>query len=650
MSFRLCCKAVLRSSLIALLAFGSGAYADVSLPRILSDGIVLQRDQPINIWGWATEEQSVTVSIDNKISVDAKVKGGKWLAQLPAQHAGGPHRISVKGNNTLYISDVLIGELWVASGQSNMEFYMHRVEERFPEEFQASTYPLVRQFRVPKDFNYQGPREDLTAGSWQQASAENIRDFSAVAYFFAKELQAKLNVPIGILVTAYGGATAQGWMSEEALQAYPHHLAEARQLADAAYVAKIRAADKAASDAWYSQLERQDKGLAGPVKWYEEAVDYAAWDTMNIPGYWEDSVLADVDGVVWFKRSFELPKSFAGVSGKLKLGRIIDADRVYVNGVKVGETYYQYPPRRYDIPADVVRSGKNTITVRIVNNSGKGGFVPDKPYSVAFGSQVIDLKGPWHIRLGTKMPATPSAKFDQYHNPLGFYNAMLAPLLNLQIKGVIWYQGESNVTATQEYFSLFPALIRDWRKHWQQGNFPFIFVQLSNLYEAKSAPGESSWAEIREAQRLTLKEPNTAMAVAFDIGEWNDIHPVDKKTVGQRLALGARHLAYGENALIYSGPQPKSFQRKGNRLIVKFDFVGKGLVADGKALAGFAIAGDDKTFYWAEAEIKENTVVLQSKKVSKPVYVRYAWADNPDKANLYNRDGLPAVSFEGEVE
>lgn len=624
--------------------------AEVSLPRILSNGLVVQQGEPISVWGWATEENVVTVSFAGQEAKKTEVNNGQWKVNLPAQAAGGPFALEVKGNNTLRVEDIWVGELWVASGQSNMELPMSRVQERFPEEFTKKVYPKVRQFRVPKEFDYKNPRTDFSGGEWIEASGETLEQFSAVGYYFGKSLQQKMNVPVGIILTAYGGATAEGWMSQQALKKYPHYHKLAAKLADDDHLSKLQAADKAANDAWYGKLDKADRGLNAKTPWFDPAVDFSNWDEFSVPGYWEDAGLKDLDGAVWFNRSFEVPKKLSGKPAKLKLGRLVDADTVYINGEKVGGITYQYPPRRYDVPADILKAGKNVISVRIVNNSGKGGFVPDNPYLLQIGEHEVELSGKWHLRVGASMPPKSPSKFNQYLNPLGFYNAMLAPLFNMHVKGVIWYQGESNVGKAEEYKGLFPAMIRDWRKNWGQGDFPFVFVQLANFLEPSEKPVESNWAQAREAQRLALKEPNTAMAVAIDAGQWNDIHPLDKKTVGERLALAARHLAYGEKNTFYSGPSPKAVKRIKNGVEIEYEHVANGIVAKGGDADGFAIAGGDRKFVWADAKIAGNKIILSSKEVKNPKYVRYAWADNPVRANIYNSADLPAVPFQAQVE
>jgi sialate O-acetylesterase len=334
----------------------------------------------------------------------------------------------------------------------------------------------------------------------------------------------------------------------------------------------------------------------------------------------------------------------AGQQAKLILGRIVDADSVFVNGVFVGTTGYQYPPRRYDIPSNVLKEGGNTVVVRVISTIGKGGFVLDKPYELVSGGQTIDLKGDWQYRLGATMDPLASQTFVRW-KPVGLYNAMISPLLNYSIKGAIWYQGESNAERPLEYRELFSALICDWRKKWSQGDFPFLFVQLPNFMERIEQPSESNWALLREAQLKTLSLPQTGMAVTIDIGEWNDVHPLNKKDVGKRLALAAQRVAYGDDTIVYSGPIYHSMKIEGNKIVVTFTNTGSGLVAGSGELKYFAIAGIDRRFVWAKAKIENNRVVVWSEEVPNPVAVRYAWADNPEGANLYNAEGLPASPF-----
>ncbi len=630
---------------VLLVLCPAGARGEVRLDRLMGDGMVVQREMPIKIHGWAESGEQVTVTLAGQTSTAQAGQDGRWVVTLEPQKAGGPHVMVIQGENEITINDVLIGDVWLCSGQSNMELPMRRVQDRYPDVIANCTNPQIRHFEVPDRYDFHAPREDLEWGQWKSADPENIMDFSAVAYFFARELYAKYGVPIGLINCALGGSPAEAWISEEGLTAFPEHLATAKKFRDDAFVKSIIEHDRAISSAWYQQLDKLDKGQQpGRTSWFDPACDVSDWDTMDVPGYWADGRLGPVNGVVWFRKEIEVPAAMVGKEAKLLLGRIVDADRTWVNGTPVGNVTYQYPPRRYVFGPGVLREGTNTIVVRVVNNSGRGGFVEDKPYELIAGGRTIDLRGPWKYKLGAVMDPLPGQTFVQWQ-PLGLYNGMIAPLIQTPIKGVIWYQGESNTARPSEYRPLMKALIADWRAKWGQGDFPFLFVQLANFMEAKEQPSESGWAEVREAQLKTLEVPNTAMAVTIDLGEWNDIHPLNKEDVGKRLALAARKVAYGDDAAVWSGPIYESMQVEGGKAVLSFSHTGSGLICKGDMLKEFAIAGPDKRFVWAEAKIEGDQVVVWSDKVTEPVAVRYAWADNPAGANLYNREGLPASPF-----
>jgi sialate O-acetylesterase len=390
-----------------------------------------------------------------------------------------------------------------------------------------------------------------------------------------------------------------------------------------------------------------DSGIDDVLPWYEPAYVAENWRTINIPGYWEDQGIRDLDGIVWYRREIELPPDCAGLPGKIAMGRIVDADEVYVNGRQIGKTTYQYPQRRYEVPAGVLRDGKNIFVVRVTNTAGKGGFVPDKPYTLTVAGKSFDLKGYWHYKVGAAFePEGPVKSIPVQNQPTALYNAMIAPLVDFPVSGFVWYQGESNAGSPDNYEALMRALITDWRSQWKRPDAPFLYVQLPNFMEVTYSPGDSQWALMREAQLKTLEIPQTAMAVTIDLGEWNDIHPGNKKPIGDRLALAARAVAYGESDVVYSGPIYQSQRVDGNQIWVNFTSVGSGLLSiDGGSLTHFAIAGADKKFVWAEAKIEDDKVVVSSDLVSAPLYVRYAWADNPAGANLYNKEGLPASPF-----
>jgi len=631
----LCCYALLISQ---------SALCNVKLPRLVSDGMVLQRGGA-KVWGWADAGEKVTIKFNGKTYAAAAGTDGKWGIKLSETKAGGPYTLEINAKNNITLKNILVGDVWICSGQSNMVLPMSRVSPLYGDVIAASKNDSIRQFLVPMEYDFKEPREDLKSGRWESANPQTVLNFTATGYFFAKALYEKYRVPIGLVNASVGGSPAEAWLSEDALKEFPEHLETAKKFKSDGYIEQIRTKEKAANDAWYKLIRESDKGLAaGEKRWYDPAYDSSNWPTMKLPGYWADGELGPVNGVVWFRKDIVVPDSMAGKPGKLLMGRIVDSDEIYVNGKLVGTTSYQYPPRRYNVPSNLLKAGKNTIVARVVNTSGRGGFVKNKPYELTAGNQTIDLKGQWQYKLGATMDPLPPTTFIQY-KPVGLYNGMIAPLLNYTIKGVIWYQGESNTWKPLEYRKLFGALITDWRKEWNQGEFPFLYVQLANFMAAKDQPSESGWAEVREAQLKTLSVPKTGMAVIIDIGEWNDIHPLNKKDVGERLALAARKLAYGDTKVVHSGPIYESMETAGNKIIIRFTNTGGGLVAKGGELKHFAIAGTDKKFVWAKAKIRGDKVIVWSDDVAKPIAVRYAWADNPEGANLYNKEGLPASPF-----
>lgn len=624
--------------------------AQVRLPKLVSDGMVLQRDTKVNIWGWAAPGEKVALKFNGKTYQTTAGKDGKWQVGLPALKAGGPYQMEFTASNRITLKDVLVGDVWLCSGQSNMETPMSRVRDKYPQEVAQANNPGIRQFNVPLTYAFKRPQADLTGGSWVAADPQSILQFSAVAYFFAKEISAKYQVPIGIIKDAVGGSPAEAWLSAEALKQFPTYEQQGAKYKDSTLVAGIKQREGAAVADWYKRLHQTDQGKApGQTKWSAVNYDASGWATMNVPGYWANQTsLGPVNGVMWFRKEVEVPASMVGKPARLELGTLVDADSTYINGQLVGTTGYQYPPRKYDFGANVLKPGKNVIVVRLISNGGRGGFTMDKTYQLAASGQTLDLRGPWQYKLGATMPPTPGTTTFQYQ-PGGLYNGMIAPVLPYAVKGVLWYQGESNAGHPQDYQALLTSLITDWRTHKQQPTMPFIYAQLPNFMAVKKEPSESGWAALRDAQRRTLTVPNTAMAVLLDVGEWNDIHPLDKQTVGHRLALATQSVAYGEKKIVGMGPLYQSMQVNGNKATLRFTNVGGGLVAKGGGeLTYFSVAGADGKFVWAKAKIKGNNVVVWNDQVPVPVAVRYAWADNPEGANLYNKEGLPASGFTTE--
>ncbi len=654
--------------LLLCLGVVQNAYADVRLPRVLSDGAVLQRDKPLTIWGWAEEGETVSVTFNNKQKI-TQARDGRWSVTFQAQKTGGPFDLVVKGKNELVRKNILLGDLWIAAGQSNMELPLSRVTYQYPGLIASTSLPQVREFNVPVVYAFKGPPDDYSQGQWKTATPENLSGFSAVGFFFAQYIYGHTKVPVGLITIPVGGSPAEAWMSEAALQEYPHYVQQLAPFKDDTHVQATIAKDKANSDKWYADLSAVDTGLK--QRWSQASLPMTGWKTLQVPGFLQEQGSTFTNGVVWVRKNIELSKTQAGKNATLWLGAIVDGDQVHVNGEQVGQTGYQYPPRIYPVPKGLLKAGGNTISIRITSYSGNAGFVKDKRYELDLGDEKIPLQGTWLYNIGAQGGSMEKTTTLHYL-PSSLFNAKLAPALPLGIKGVIWYQGESNVNradaqgvhrqpgdqcadetcaaSTSEYRYLFGDLIRDWRKQFKQGDFPFLYAQLANFLPAQREPSESKWAQLREAQRQVLEVKNTAMAVALDIGEWNDIHPLNKKTVGERLALAALKQAYGEKSLLASGPRLQKVKSKGQTLELLFRDVGDGLEARGGDLKHIAIAGADKKFVWAKTRMDKNHIIVWADDIAEPKWVRYAWADNPEGANLYNSAGLPASSFEAKVK
>ncbi|GAB3573655.1 sialate O-acetylesterase [Spirosoma luteolum] len=625
--------------------------AQLRLPTLISDGMVLQRDKPLRLWGWDKAGTPVSVRMGSKTYRGKTDAQGQWRITLPPQPAGGPYTLTITGTTQRTLTDVLLGDVWFCSGQSNMVHQLNIHDVTYARDIAEANYPQIRQYWVPTLTSLQGPQTDVPNAQWKKAVGEEVRPFSAVAFFMARQLYDRYRVPIGIINASVGGTPIEAWISEAGFTGMPAQQAIIARNRDTTYVNSLtRRAAGAPRPA-----PPVDLGTAGPVSWADPAYVPKNWRPINVPGYWEDQGISNLNGVVWYRREINLPASMADKAARVFLGRIVDADELFINGQSVGRTTYMYPQRRYNVPAGLLKAGKNLFVVRVTNTAGKGGFVPDKPYCVFAGTDTVDLKGTWHYKVGTVFrPLTtggspaggnPAGGINAQNQPTALYNAMVAPEIQYAIKGFCWYQGESNAGRPQEYQALQTALITDWRQRWNQGQLPFLYVQLPGFMDYTYLPAESGWALLREGQLKALSVPKTAMTVAIDLGEWNDIHPDNKKAVGDRLALAARKLAYGEN-LVYSGPLYESATVENDKIVIRFTHTGGGLTTqDGEPLGEFAIAGADKKWVWANARIVDNTVVVSSTDVQSPQYVRYAWADNPVQANLVNKEGLPASPF-----
>lgn len=635
----------LMPALCLALLFSSASQADIRLPKLISDHLVLQRDQPLPLWGYAAPGEQVTVRLNNTAAGTATAdQNGRWQLTLPPQQAGGPHLLEFQGQNQLKVQDVYFGDVFVASGQSNMELTMARLEEAYPADLVSANYPLIRQFNVPQRYDFKAPQQDFSEGQWLVAGPSTIQHFSALAFYFARDLQAHSKAAIGIYNAALGGSPVESWLDESTLKQFPDAYQLAQIYKSDSLIRDIEAADQAKNSRWFGDLHQNDAGLHAKTPWYSPALDDSQWADFSVPGYRQDAFT----GVWWLRKSLHLTAEQAAQARILRLGSIVDAEEVFVNGSQIGNTTYMYPPRRYPLPQGLLKAGDNLIAVRVTVTNGaqnRSGFIPDKPYWLGTDANKIDLTGHWKMQSSATAKALPMDAFIRW-KPLGLYNAMIAPLQTLPVKAVLWYQGESNVGAYQQYEARFRAMIRQWRAQWQQPELPFLYVQLANYLPKQTTPLHSSWAGLREAQAAVLTEPKTAMVVAIDTGEWNDIHPVDKRTLGSRMALAARAVIYGEK-IAYRGPELHSLQQQDSSLLLSFNHIEQGLrLKPGQA---FAIAGADGQFVWADARLNGNQIWLSQPQVPAPTQVRYGHADNPD-AVLYNSAGLPASPFSAQLQ
>ncbi|WP_419033300.1 sialate O-acetylesterase [Dysgonomonas gadei] len=615
-------------------------HAEVKLPRIFSDNMVLQRDKPIKIWGWADKNETVEVSfLDQQKKVKAD-KNGNWAILLTPVSHGGPYTMQVKGkNNSITFQNILIGEVWLCSGQSNMEWQV-KSSMNAKSEISNADFPQIRSFNVVKDLDMK-PKSDLK-GSWEVCSPATVGDFSAVAYFFARKLYQELNVPIGIINSSWGGTDIETWTSPESFSKLGDIFKErykALNITDFDKFAKESEEGKKA----FTQAMLNDPGVA--ESWFNPTLNTSTWKKMQVPKLW-DGELGSVDGILWFRYALTLPESVEGKSGTIRLGPIDDNDVTWINGIKVGETNGYNINRSYAVPANVLKAGQNIITVKIVDNAGGGGLY-GKPEDLTLdaGGKSYPLAGEWLYKVAVSNKAFNYVEFSPNMYSSLLYNAMINPIIQYPIKGAIWYQGENNAGQAYNYRTLFPNMITDWRTKWGY-EFPFYWVQLANFMAKDDVPQDSDWAELREAQSMTLSLPKTGEAVITDIGEANDIHPRNKQDVGLRLALNALNKDYGKTDIIYSGPTFKSMEVDGDKAIISFNNIGKGLKSTSKYgyIEGFAIAGADNKFVWAKAYIEGDKVIVYSDNISKPVSVRYSWSNNPD-VNLFNSEGLPAAPF-----
>lgn len=633
--------------LVCSLLFNIAAFSNVKLPALVGNHMVLQRDKPIKIWGYADENEAVKVRFAGNTITTTSING-KWHLELPAMKAGGPFKMMIEGNNKIELEDILIGDVWLCSGQSNMEFNLKDAANG-EYEVERAKNPSIRLFSVEKRLELT-PIDD-TKGKWAVCTPETAKYFSAVGYFFARDINNTLNVPIGLINASWGGTLIETWISKDGLKSEAS--LESKALSVPGFdTSAFNSAKRKQHEIWVNNFEKNDQGFGGKYLWAQNSYNFSNWETINLPTIWEFTAIEELtgtDGVVWFKKEVELTENDLNKPAALNLGVIQNSNVTFVNGVQVGFTPDEWGRNTsYNIPDFILKPGKNVVTVRISNYGGDGGFA-SKPEALTLTSthRTIDLSGEWKFKVGYKLSTydRPEKEFGPNTAPTLLFNSMINPVGKFSIKGALWYQGESNWFRGYQYRDLFPRMIADWRAKFKHHDLPFLFVQLANYQEKQVRTGNSYWAEVREAQDMTLKLKRTGMATAIDIGDAGNIHPTNKQEVGRRLALVAKNMVY-DIPVVASGPRYQSFQKRGNILLVKFTSVAAGLKAKSTPVGGFQIAGENKVFEWAKAEIiDKNTVKVYHDAISSPVALRYAWEDNPSDANLINSVNLPAPPF-----
>jgi sialate O-acetylesterase len=626
-----------------LLAFSLNAQ--VKMPGIFGDHMVIQRNRPVPVWGWSSPNEKLFITFNQQKKEVTADRKGKWRINLDPEPAGGPFELKVEGRNKLIFHDILVGEVWICSGQSNMEFELKSARNADNEIMNAG-YPEIRHIKIPLTLS-STPKDDIQPAQWNVCSQKTAGDFTAVGYFFAREIFKRLHVPVGLINTTWGGTMVETWTSHGTLENSPEFKSIVNSIPDK----DIEAMMKERRNKLEKQVNLLQKNISDTIPetdWKNPDYNSQSWPKISIALNWENQQmgLEDLDGIVWYRKEIILDENITNKPLTLSLGKIDDNDDTYINGTWVGSTKNWAENRVYRVPAGVFKPGKNIIAVRVEDTGGSGGFYGDS-LAVYIKSEdgFISLSDNWRFRIAKINRNVSGVGPNDY--PSLLFNAMINPLIPYGIRGVLWYQGEANTGRAYQYRKAFPLMISDWRQHWEEGNFPFYFVQLAsfNADNGNSMKG-SAWAELREAQTRTLSLPATGMSVTTDIGESNDIHPKNKQDVGLRLAAIAMNNIYSQPGE-YSGPVYESMSIQGDKIILSFTHTGSGLMVKDKYgyIKGFEIAGSDHHFYFAKALMQNNKVIVYADEVSKPETVRFAWADDASDANLYNSEGFPAVPF-----
>ena len=627
----------------------------MKLATLFSNHLVFQQNQPIKLWGWDTPGASVVISFLKKDVTGRCDDAGRFEVSLEPQSHGGPHELTASGSSEITLCNVMIGEVWVCSGQSNMQFSLQTCDGG-AEEIAKADHPTIRLFTVPRELS-DDVQDDIEA-SWLSCSPETISDFSGVAYHFGLDLHQASGVPIGLISCNWGGTCAETWTSREKLLSMPRYADGLRRLDEnVENTAAVRADYQKGLDAWTEETFQKDPGVRPEDQMLTQlAFNDSDWRTMTLPSSWQ-AAGENYSGVFWFRKNVSIPEAWLGKKLTLLIGAIDKTDDTFVNGVWVGGLdHYKDPEcwstlRRY--PVNACSQTSVQIAVRVYSHCWYGGICgsPDSLALLGPAGEALPLAGEWKfhvshnfglVDLGSAPPAPLLRR--NANAPSNLYDQMLRPLIPYSIAGVIWYQGQSNANEPQvhHYHELFSAMICDWRERWNR-ELPFYFVQLANWDGAPIG----NWPHLREAQTKTLTLPATGMATAIDIGIADDIHPTNKKDVGARLARLARNQLYGEPDLEISGPVCQSVKRDGASVLIDYDHA-DGIHCTGTTLNDFELTNGDGTFHPAIARIEKGGVIVESPEVDIPAAIRYAWTNCP-AINLFNSDKLPAMPFWAQV-
>lgn len=622
----------------------------LTLSRFLSRGAVLEHKKPIHIWGHAAAGVEVTAVFDHMTETTTARENGRFDLEFPVHTAGGPYELVVFDSygNRVNVKDIMVGAVWYCSGQSNMDLMMERVRDSYPDVLAQCTDDGIRAFKLATSVNYHGPLEEPESGQWEKAEPNTILSFSATAYFFARKLREKTGLPVGIVHASLGGSRIHGWLSREMLEGYDELLAEADRYQDDAYLAGRIRKNEEQSQAWHRALDVRDKGMQ---KAWQNGLDDADAGEIQLPAVFEDTKLRGFTGSLWFEKKFTVPAAMAGQPAHLWMGTMVDSDTMYINGQKVGETGYQYPPRKYLVPEALLHAGENALVVRLIVENGQGRWTPGKGYFLFNDQGVIDLSGSWKYKIGAVSESIPETDFVNW-KATGLYNAMCAPCSEFPVEGIVWYQGEENAPLPWDYLDLTKRQIHGYRKLWKDETLPYLFVQLPNFTEdLRKLPGK--WPALRECQRRAAEEEaNTGMIVSMDLGEDNDLHPHGKKRIGERLAAQALHMVYGMDGE-YTGPQPSeiSVREDGTGSVIEIMLThADGLYAasfdKGSELHDFMIEDRSGQLHEGKAVLEEHKVKLCiNVKAQEIREIRYLYQDTNHGAMIYNSAGYPMGPF-----